>query len=82
MPKQSKNLSLDPEAIRRGERYSELHDTNVSQLVNNFLSSLPVDGEVSEEGIGPTVRRLLGIAEGSKGVKAYHEHLEEKYGSR
>ena len=37
MAKQSKNLSLDPEAVRRGERYSEHHQTNVSQLVNNFL---------------------------------------------
>jgi len=82
MAKQSKNLSLDPEAVRRGERYSELHDTNVSQLVNNFLSSLPVDEDVSEAALTPIVRRMLGIAEGSGGVEDYHEHLIEKYGGR
>lgn len=80
MAKQSKNLSLDPEAVRRGERYSELHQTNVSQLVNNFLSSLPLDEEVSEASLTPTVRRMLGIAEGGQGVEDYHDHLIEKYG--
>jgi hypothetical protein len=79
MAKQSKNLSLDPEAIRRGERYSKLHETNVSQLVNNFLSSLPLEDDPSEERLTRTVRRILGIAAGSRGVEDYHEHLLEKY---
>lgn len=79
MAKRNKNLSLDPEAIRRGERYSELHRTNVSQLVNNFLASLPVDA--AEEGaLSPAVRRLVGIASGSEGLEEYHRHLERKYG--
>ncbi len=80
MAKRSKNLSLDPEAVRRGERYSALHDTNVSQLVNNFLASLPLDEDGSEATLTPTVRRLLGIAEGARGEQEYHEHLVEKYG--
>ncbi len=80
MAKQSKNLSLDPEAVRRGERYSEMHQTNVSQLVNNFLSSLPVDEDVAEAKLTPTVRRMLGVAEGARGEEEYHEHLIEKYG--
>src|ERR1051326_4375150 len=29
MAKQSKNLSLDPDAVKRGEQYSKLHDINV-----------------------------------------------------
>jgi hypothetical protein len=82
MPRQSKNLSLDPEAVRRGERYSKLHRTNISQLVNNFLSSLPVDEDVAEMSLTPTVRRMLGIAEGARGVEDYHEHLIDKYGGR
>lgn len=80
--KRSKNLSLDPEAIRRAERYSELHDTNVSRLVNEFLLSLPVAEEASEEGLTPVVRRILGVAEGSRGEEDYHDHLIEKYGRR
>ena len=79
MPKQSKNLSLDPEAIKRGERYSKLHDTNVSQLVNRFLSALPVTEEAEPE-FSPTVRRLLGVASSKDALKQYRHHLIEKYG--
>ncbi len=79
MAKQSKNLSLDPEAVLRGERYSALHDTNVSQLVNRFLSSLPVADE-SVTHLSPAVSRLLGIASDKNAMKRYREHLVEKYG--
>ncbi|HXH41046.1 MAG TPA: DUF6364 family protein [Thermoanaerobaculia bacterium] len=79
MAKQSKNLSLDPEAVTRGERYSEMHETNVSQLVNRFLSSLPIDDE-AEHTLTPAVRRLLGLASGKNAVKQYRQHLVEKYG--
>ena len=61
MPKQRKNLSLDPEAIKRGEQCSKLHNTSVSQLVNHFLSALPV-GDENESKFSPTVWRLIGIA--------------------
>jgi hypothetical protein len=79
MRKQSKNLSLDPAAIRRGERYSELHGTNVSQLVNRFLSALPIDADDEERRLSPAVRRLMGIAASGAGTEAYHRYLEEKY---
>ena len=79
MAKQSKNLSLDPDAVTRGERYSEMHETNVSQLVNRFLSSLPV-GDNSESSLSPAVRRLLGIASDKDALKRYRQHLDEKYG--
>ena len=32
-----KNLSLEPDAIERGQRYGRLHGKNLSQLVNDFL---------------------------------------------
>lgn len=80
MAKQSKNLSLDPEAVARGERYSEIHETNVSQLVNRFLSSLPVDEASAETSLTPAVRRLLGIASSEDAMKHYRQHLVEKYG--
>jgi hypothetical protein len=75
--KQSKNLSLDREAVQRGERYSALHGTNLSQLVTNFLLSLPVSDE--EPPLSPTVRRLLGVGSGDVTLEDYHRHLEEKY---
>jgi hypothetical protein len=79
MAKLSKNLSLDPKAVERGERYSKLHNTNVSQLVNRFLSSLPI-GDKSSNDFSPTVRRLIGVASSKDAVKEYRQHLAEKYG--
>jgi hypothetical protein len=80
MSKQPKNLSLDPEAVRRGERYSQLHHTNLSKLVSNFLSSLPLESEDQERPLAPAVRRLLGIGSGATGVEDYRRHLIDKYG--
>jgi hypothetical protein len=80
MAKRSKNLSLDPEAVRRAERYSELHHTNVSQLVSNFLAALPLEEEAAARPLSPAVQRLLGIATG-EGKEEYHQYLREKYTS-
>ena len=79
MAKQSKNLSLDPAAVKRGERYSKLHKTNVSQLVNRFLSSLPV-AEEDDSNLSPAVRRLMGVAPDGDAIGEYHQHLLKKYG--
>ena len=78
MAKQSKTLSLDEDAVKRGEQYSKLHNTNISELVNRFLSALPV-GEEDENKFSPTVRRLIGVAPDGDAVQEYHEHLLEKY---
>lgn len=80
MAKRSKNLSLDADAVRRGERYSELHRTNVSQLVSNFLSTLPVDAGEQGSDLSPAVRRLLGVGSENVDVADYRRHLVEKYG--
>lgn len=79
MTRRTKNLSLDPEAVQRAERYSELHETNVSQLVSNLLMSLPLEGEVAEAELAPAVRRLLGAGAGKSGIDDYHRYLVEKY---
>ena len=79
--KEPKNLSLDPEAVARGERYSRRHGTNLSRLVDDYLRSLPLDTD--EEPLSPLVRRLRGAAAGGKADRAtYHEHLYGKYGGR
>jgi hypothetical protein len=79
MAKQTKKLALDPDAVKRGEQYSKLHNMNISQLINRFLSALPL-GEVDEKKLSPKVRRLIGIAPDCDAVQEYHEHLLEKYG--
>lgn len=78
MARVTKNLSLDPEAVERGERYSELHSTSLSQLVSDFLSRLPLEEEEPE--LTPTVRRLLGVAAGKTREEDYRDYLAEKYG--
>ena len=78
MPRVTKNLSLDPAAVERGERYSERHATSLSQLVSDLLLRLPAEEE--EADLTPTVRRLMGIAKGDTDEEDYHRHLLDKYG--
>jgi hypothetical protein len=82
MAKIPKNLSLEASAVARGERYGRRHGKNLSQLVNDFLSALPLQGPATAE-LSPLVRRLRGIAAGGKtGRDAYRSHLVRKYGRR
>ncbi|HEX8209393.1 MAG TPA: DUF6364 family protein [Longimicrobium sp.] len=78
MSRVTKNLSLDPAAVERGERYSERHSTSLSKVVSDFLLRLPLDEAPSE--LSPIVRRLRGIAKGDVDEDDYHRHLLEKYG--
>jgi hypothetical protein len=80
--KRPKNLSLEADAVARGERYGKLHGKPLSQLVNDFLRALPLEPS-SETVLSPVVRRLRGVAAGAKVDRATHrKHLARKYGSR
>lgn len=81
MPKDRLNLTVDRAAIERARRFSDRHNTSISRLVNDFLSSLPLDPELADEDLSPSVRRLLGIASGDADRDAYRRHLLEKYSS-
>ena len=76
MAKVVKNLTLDPEAVERGERFSRKRGTTVSRIVSDFLSGLP---DESDDALAPAVGRLLGIAKGKGDERAYHRYLEQKY---
>lgn len=77
--KQAKNLTLDAEAVKKGETYSRKHRTNLSRLVGDLLKALPTD--VASTDLSPAVRRLRGVAEGAgTGAEAHREHLRRKYG--
>jgi len=69
MGKIAKNLSLEPEAVARGERYARRHGKNLSQRVNDFLRGLPWQALTLATGTGrsprlpsPILRQLLGVA--------------------
>lgn len=76
------NLSLETEAIAKGEEYSRRHGTSLSQLVSDFLRSLPTGrGDMAKAELTPAVRRLYGIAAGAAVSRESHrEHLLAKYG--
>ncbi|MCC6929046.1 MAG: hypothetical protein IT359_08670 [Gemmatimonadaceae bacterium] len=77
--KKPRNLTLDDEAMSRGEQYSRQHGTSVSRLVGDFLRALPL--EPRRRSLSPAVRRLLGVAAGGDAERdAYRAHLDDKYG--
>lgn len=77
-----KNLSLEPDAVERGERYGRLHGTTLSRLVGDFLRSLPLE-KADADDLSPVVRRLRGVAaKGHASREEYRERLSRKYGSK
>jgi len=79
MPTRKKlTLSVDEKIIERAHRYSQRHNTSISQLVSNFLAHLAESGP--HRPYSPTVRRLIGILPSDVSVDEYHEHLERKHG--
>ncbi|MFN2604412.1 MAG: DUF6364 family protein [Gemmatimonadaceae bacterium] len=78
-------IEVDPDAIKHGEKYCRLHRTDLSQLVNDFLKSLPLETKKKSE-YSPAVQRLIGAARPKKpgqrppDVEDYHRYLMKKYG--
>lgn len=77
-PRKKLTLSVDEQIIERAHRYSQRHNTSISQLVSNYLARL-TDAGVHPP-YTPTVRRLIGILPSDVSVGEYHEHLEGKHG--
>ena len=85
MSKVAKNLYLDPAALDHAERYATMHKTNLSQLVSDFLSSLPLKGSSRTDYL-PALQRLIGSAIPRDSdtppatIEDYRQHLMDKYG--
>jgi hypothetical protein len=81
--KKPTNLSLDPDALARGEQFGKRHGSSLSQLVTRFLFSLPAQADASGVPLAeltPAVRRLYGVAAGDSSDRAsYRAYLSEKY---
>jgi hypothetical protein len=82
--KRPTNLTLDPEAIARGERFSRRHGVSLSQLVSRLLRALPGEDDAFDLAeLTPVVRRLYGVAGGAATKREeYRKHLRQKYGGR
>ena len=80
--KKPKNLSLEPDVVARGERYSQAHGISLSRLVGDFLSALPVEDDPARLPRSPAVRRLRGIAAGGQVDRESHRaYLLRKHGA-
>ena len=76
------SLSVDEAAVERARRYVEQHDTSIPELVNEFLSKLPLGDEAGDymAGLGPIARQFVGVAKGGDADEEdYHRYLLEKY---
>lgn len=88
-PKRRTNLTVDPDAARRGESFALRQGSSLSQLVTNLLHALPaadMPERTNAAAFAPIVQRLLGVArpplaEGAPDHGAYREHLMDKYGT-
>jgi hypothetical protein len=80
--KRPTNLTLDPEAIARGEWFSRKLGVSLSQLVSRLLRALPTDDDRLESAdLTPVVKRLYGVAErAATNREDYRKHLRQKYG--
>ena len=74
------SLTLDRDAVERGERFANRHGVSVSTLVSGFLQSLP-DEDSAAASFSPAVKRLYGVAAGNDFSRDLHrEFLANKYG--
>lgn len=74
------NLTLDRDAVERGERFANRHGVSVSTLVSGFLQSLP-DEDSAAASFSPAVKRLYEVAAGRDFSRDLHrEFLANKYG--
>ncbi len=79
MRRRKLTLTVDETVVARAHAYSEVHGTSISQLVTDFLTSLPRMGDEQHAVYTPTVRRLLGLLPSETALDDYRRHLDEKY---
>lgn len=75
------NLTLDRDAVERGERFARHEGVSLSTLVTGFLQSLPDPDAASALSLAPAVRRLYGLAAGHDLSRDdFRKFLARKYG--
>lgn len=75
------NLTLDRDAVERGERFARQEGMSLSTLVTGFLQSLPDPDAAAAHALAPAVRRLYGLAAGHDLSRDdVRQFLARKYG--
>lgn len=75
-------VAVDDAIAERALRFAELHETSISEIINDVLAKLTRDEDTDAymAGLGPIGRQFVGIAKGvDADVEDYHQYLLEKY---
>lgn len=73
-------LTIDKSVIEDAKTYAKEHGKSLSQIIENYLKSLPMEREKQE--ISPNVRKLTGVIKLPKDFdykKELSDALAEKY---
>lgn len=80
--KRPKNLLLDAGTVQYGEAYANYHSTTLSQLVEDFLASLPSIAEPTYRMKSVVVSELYGAAVVSAADAAQQREFLERWRRR
>lgn len=77
-------LTMDAAVIRRARKYASARNTDLSKLVENYLTNL--DSDVSEIPLSPQVQKILsgksipGNLSDEELKEIYYDYQEKKHG--
>lgn len=73
-------LRLDDKLIKKAKAIAKKNGKSLSKIVEDYFSSMKMEGSKDKEQLTPRVRSLKGLLKGSKiKEKDYYDYLEKKY---
>ena len=73
-------LRLDEQLIKKAKAIAEKNGKSLSKIVEDYFSSMRIEGVEDSKALTPRVRFLKGLLKGSKiKEKDYFDYLEKKY---
>lgn len=73
-------LRLDEQLIKKAKAIAEKNGKSLSKIVEDYFSSMKMEGSAEHEPLTPRVRSLKGLLKNSRiKEKDYHDYLEKKY---
>ena len=73
-------LRLDDRIIRKAKKIAQKNGKSLSKMVEDYFTSLKIEGSKGEEQLTPRVRSLKGLLRDSEiNEREYFDYLEKKY---
>jgi len=70
-------LSVEKDIVEKAKIFAKMHNTSVSQIVEEHLEKVVSVEQAELEELSPLTRSLLGIANGIPASKSYKEIIAE-----